>query len=128
MDANTYAIPNLNYFISIDIFKRYFEKKISDLFKCLNVLVSHTMESNVVLIFIVDVSKSYFLYTHPFIFPLRSQMRRRSTTINEILLFCSLNSVLFLSLSLFVGVITHFCHRVTLILMTPGSVILHIST
>ncbi len=53
MEANPYAIPNLNYFISIDIFKRYFEKKFSDLFKCLNVLVSHTMESNVVLIFIV---------------------------------------------------------------------------
>ncbi len=34
METNPYAIPNLNYFISIDIFKRYFESCFSDLFKC----------------------------------------------------------------------------------------------
>ncbi len=31
METNPYAIPNLNYFISIDIFKRYFESCFSDL-------------------------------------------------------------------------------------------------
>ncbi len=46
METNPYAIPNLNYFISIDIFKRYFESCFSDLFKCLNVLVSHTIKVN----------------------------------------------------------------------------------